>query len=74
MIGQTPNLALGIFIGAVVADLVLRPGGAAGVAVRGVKVASLSLWALDEIVRGVNPWRRMLGASAVAYLIANQIG
>jgi hypothetical protein len=27
----------------------------------------LIIWAADEIVRGVNPWRRCLGAAVIAY-------
>jgi hypothetical protein len=30
----------------------------------------LIVWALDEILRGVNPWRRCLGAAVAAYAIA----
>ena len=26
---------------------------------------SLAIWALDEVGRGVNPWRRCLGASVL---------
>ncbi len=65
VIGQMPNLALTVFACAVAADLLLRPSGPAGVALRVVKVASLSAWALDEVARGVNPWRRALGAAAL---------
>jgi hypothetical protein len=28
---------------------------------------SLLIWAADEIVRGVNPWRRCLGAAVAIY-------
>ncbi len=66
VIGQVPNLALCVFAGAAAAEHLLKPGGAAGLALRGVKVASLSIWALDEVVRGVNPWRRTLGAATLA--------
>jgi hypothetical protein len=27
----------------------------------------LIIWGVDEIVRGVNPWRRCLGAAVVIY-------
>ncbi|MGA7385701.1 MAG: hypothetical protein WBW81_13720 [Methylocella sp.] len=29
---------------------------------------SLIVWALDEAVRGVNPWRRFLGVAVLVYL------
>ena len=66
VIGQTPNLALTVFVCAAAADYMLKPGAAAGLALRGVKVASLTIWAVDEVVRGVNPWRRTLGAATLA--------
>jgi hypothetical protein len=36
-------------------------------------VAALALgwWALDEIGRGVNPWRRLLGAVVLGGLVAS---
>ena len=30
-------------------------------ALRVVGLAALGWWAVDEVVRGVNPWRRLLG-------------
>ena len=30
----------------------------------------LLVWAADEIVRGVNPWRRCLGTAVAGYVIA----
>lgn len=30
-----------------------------------VAVASLVIWAGDEIIRGVNPWRRTLGVAVL---------
>lgn len=34
---------------------------------------SLLVWALDEIVRGVNPWRRFLGAAVAAALVIHTV-
>ena len=31
---------------------------------------ALLVWAMDEIVRGVNPWRRCLGGAVAVYVIA----
>ena len=30
----------------------------------------LAWWALDEVIRGVNPWRRVLGIAGCAFVIA----
>ena len=29
---------------------------------------ALAVWAADEVLRGVNPWRRALGAGVLAFL------
>jgi len=36
--------------------------------VRGVSVAALFYWAADEVIRGVNPFRRLLGAVVAVFL------
>jgi hypothetical protein len=32
-----------------------------------VGTAALLVWAIDEIVRGVNPWRRALGSGVLVW-------
>ena len=62
-IAQAPNLLLWI---AIVTGILLwlRPSSfVLIVAFRG----GLLIWAGDEIVRGVNPWRRCLGSAVAAY-------
>ena len=65
-IAQWPNLPLGVWIIAVVVDRLTDPTGALGTALSVVVSAALMWWAIDEIVRGVNPWRRILGAAVLA--------
>ena len=65
-IGQWPNAPLLIFAGCALLGWVLDSAGGPGVAVRIVGGISLAYWALDEIFRGVNPWRRCLGAAVMA--------
>ncbi len=60
-IAQFPNVALWGFIVTVVLRRVVPAGGALRSALDGIGVAALSWWALDELFRGVNPWRRLLG-------------
>ncbi len=31
-------------------------------------------WGVDELMRGVNPWRRMLGAAALGWLSLRGVG
>jgi hypothetical protein len=64
-IGQFPNLALGLFLAASVARWALGSTGAAGTALGVVAGGALVWWAVDEVLRGVNPWRRLLGAAVL---------
>ena len=69
VIAQWPSLALWIFLAALAIGEVVPPG-AAGTLVRMVGTVSLVVWAIDEILRGVNPWRRLLGAAVLSWLCA----
>lgn len=66
-VAQPPNLLL---IGFFAAWLVGRFATTGSVARTAGIVAHgcLALWAADELLRGVNPFRRMLGAAVLAYL------
>ncbi len=61
VVGQAPNALLWLFIASWAAGKILRPEGTAGRALPWITSASLALWSLDEVARGVNPWRRTLG-------------
>ena len=69
-IAQTPNLALWIVILAGVLIWVWHPPGRLGIALEIIAKGSLFVWAIDEIFRGVNPWRRCLGVTALGYGLA----
>jgi hypothetical protein len=69
-IAQAPNLVLWIVIVAGVLRWVWHPPGTAGVALDVVFKGGLVIWALDEIFRGVNPWRRCLGGAVLIYELA----
>ncbi|MDP9074152.1 MAG: hypothetical protein M3N98_08260 [Actinomycetota bacterium] len=66
---QAPNAILWAFVAATILRLAIRPAGRAGTALAGVGGAALILWAVDEIVRGVNPWRRALGGGVLGWLV-----
>lgn len=68
VVGQFPNAALLVFIVAAVLRWLWAPDGTAGVALDVVATAALLVWALDEVVRGVNPFRRLLGAGVLAFV------
>ena len=63
---QAPNLALWLFIVAAGLRSLLDPSGGFRTALDGMAAVALVWWAVDEIVRGVNPWRRLLGGAVLA--------
>ena len=69
-IGQAPNPPLWVFLGATLVRLVFRPDGGVGTAVTIVGTGALAIWAGEEIVWGVNPFRRILGAVVLAGIVA----
>jgi hypothetical protein len=62
VVAQWPNISLGIFLVASVVRRLADPEGTARAVLVVVAVGALLWWAGDEVVRGVNPWRRILGA------------
>jgi hypothetical protein len=66
---QFPNPALWIFLLSLVADRVLARPSTAHRVVAWLGVAGLTWWAVDEVIRGVNPWRRFLGLSGGVLIV-----
>lgn len=64
-IGQWPNLPLWIFAAASLLALVVPAPGTAATGLMAIASLSLAWWAADEVLRGVNPWRRVLGAAVL---------
>ena len=60
-VAQFPNVALSIFFVTVVLRWFVTSGTTAHTALDWIGVAALAWWAVDEVLRGVNPWRRLLG-------------
>jgi hypothetical protein len=66
-IAQTPNIVLWIVIAAGVLLWVWPSSGSPSVVLEIVFKGGLLVWAVDETLRGVNPWRRCLGAAVMTY-------
>lgn len=64
VIGQWPNLPLWLFAAASLVAL-LAAGTPAGLYADLASRLFLAWWAADELLRGVNPWRRCLGAAVL---------
>jgi hypothetical protein len=69
-VAQVPNWPLGVWLVATVLRLLLHPTGTAGRVLDVVGTGALLVWAVDEVVRGVNPWRRILGAVVGVAVVA----
>jgi hypothetical protein len=69
VVGQLPNLPLLVWIVASALVWFADPGGRWRTVLRATGTIALVVWAADEIARGVNPWRRLLGAGVLAVVI-----
>jgi hypothetical protein len=69
-VAQTPNLALSVFLVATAILWLMHPNGTISTVAKVVATGSLIVWALDEVVRGVNPWRRFLGVAVLIYVVS----
>lgn len=65
---QWPNLPLLGFLVARVLERVLGLTGTAGDILHWAGTLALLWWAADELIRGVNPFRRMLGGGVLIVL------
>ena len=70
-IAQAPNAALIVFLVALVVHRLFNITGNAGTGLTIVSTGALAIWAADELLRGVNPFRRMLGGLVLAGILAS---
>lgn len=73
-IAQPPNPPLWVFIGATVLRVALSPTGGTATALDVVSAVALAVWAVLEVVRGVNPFRRLLGGVVLAWQLLAAAG
>ena len=67
-VAQTPNAPLLAGLGAATARWVFDPGGVWRTALEVAGTAAFGVWAADEVLRGVNPWRRLMGGGVLVGL------
>ncbi len=65
-IAQFPNVPLWVFLIATALRWLFGPSGGIRTALDALAAAGLVWWAVDEVLRGVNPWRRILGGAVLA--------
>lgn len=70
-VAQFPNLSLWLILAIMVLRRVMGPTGSIATTVDAVGAAALVWWSLDELFRGVNPWRRLLGIGGLIVAIGN---
>jgi hypothetical protein len=73
VIVQLPNVPLLLFVVAATIRRLEHPHGTAGTAVNVVAGVALLWWAADEVLRGVNPFRRLLGLVVGLVVLAGVI-
>jgi hypothetical protein len=68
-VAQAPNAQLWVFLVATAVRLIASPGGGWRTALNLAASIALLWWAADEIIRGVNPFRRLLGTAVAAAVV-----
>jgi hypothetical protein len=62
-----------VFFVAWVLNRIWAPGGTIGTGLDVIGSFALFVWAADELIRGVNPFRRLLGAFVLGGLVAQVV-
>ena len=65
-LAQWPNPALAVWLVAIFVGWTGILGAARSETLAGIAQGALIVWALDELVRGASPFRRLLGAVILA--------
>ena len=65
VVAQWPNLWLWLFVIASLVQRSIDTAGPIGTTARIAATGFLVIWAGDEVLRGVNPWRRCLGSAVL---------
>jgi hypothetical protein len=67
---EVPNVPLALFLAAALIQRAFHPRHDWGTLVSAIGSGALAWWALAEITRGVNPFRRILGGVVLTALLA----
>ena len=73
VVAQRPNVPLTAWLVCLAAGWLTHPHGGWATGLHVVGTVALVVWAGEEIVRGVNPWRRTLGAGVLLALVVTWI-
>ena len=70
---QAPNVPLLVWLFASIVRWLAHPHGGVGTALDVLATGALVVWAADEVLRGVNPARRILGAVVLAVVVVSRV-
>lgn len=70
---QFPNLALWVYLAVTVAKFLLDTNGDLRTGLKMVSTAALLWWSGDELARGVNPFRNVLGGVVLAVTLVGLV-
>ena len=73
VVAHAPNLALWLWIATAVSRRLVEAGSLVHELLGWAGAAALGWWAIDELVRGVNPWRRLLGLAGCVFVIVSTV-
>ena len=73
-IAQAPNPPLWIFLAATLGRWFVSDAGPWADLFWWVSTGALAWWAADEVIRGVNPWRRVIGGVGLLFIAIRLIG
>jgi hypothetical protein len=68
-VGQSPNPPLWVALAALVVSLLSGDAGTVNDIARAVLYVALTVWAYEEVARGVNGFRKGLGAVALVLIV-----
>ena len=69
LVAHVPNLPILLWMGTVIARQLVEPGSDVHTLLEWAGTVTLGWWAIDELVRGVNPWRRALGVGGCVVVL-----
>lgn len=69
VVGQFPNAPLLVALAAALVGLFVDDGSPTADVARSVFYVALTIWAYEELVRGVNGFRKALGAGALVFIV-----
>jgi hypothetical protein len=64
------QIDISVFLVAMAFLWLMHPSGTISTVANVIATGSLIVWALDEVVSGVNPWRCFLGVAVLIYVVS----